>query len=276
MSRHRKRPTHRHQAPRQQAVPRHRAPRHQAPDRQGQPKAAQASPTALSAAVRRVAVTPTFAAGLGVVIAAAMAYPVTKAVISYGGVPPAGGNPCRFEGCVGSPDGRGSLATASPGKRLAPHPSDSGASATAAADRPVMHYQMLRQWQSGFIGQITITVSSGSAPAKWQLRLAYHSAHIIGVWGGRWVLSGDHTVLVTPDGGRSTSAKDGHVQVVVVVSGAPGPPSECAFNGQACRIDQSGWGDAVGSRQPMHSRQESPQPGNWQAGTQQPGGQLSR
>ena len=44
--------------------------------------ATPASATAFSTAVRRVVVTPTFAAGLGVVIAAAMAYPMTKTVIS--------------------------------------------------------------------------------------------------------------------------------------------------------------------------------------------------
>jgi hypothetical protein len=211
-----------------------------------------------------------------VVIAAAMAYPMTKTVISYGATPPAGGNPCHLEGCVGGTDGRGSPVTASPGKRLAPHSSAAGAGGTLAVGRPVMHYQILRQWQSGFIGQITITVSSGSAPANWRLRLAYQPARIIGVWGGRWARSGDHAVLVTPDRGSSASAVDGHVQIVVVVSGSPGPPAECAFNGQACRIDRSGWASAAGSRQPVYSRQDNRQPGNWQPEIQPPGGHLSR
>jgi len=271
MSRHRKRPTPRRQAPRYQAVPRHRAPRHRAPDRPGQSKAARASATALTTAVRHVVVTPTFAAGLGVVIAAAMAYPMAKTVISYGGTPPAGGNRCQLEGCVGGTDGRGSPATASPGKRLAPHSSVSGAGGTVAAGQPVMHYQMLRQWQSGFIGQITITDFPGSAPANWRLRLAYQSARIIGVWGGRWAPSGDHAVLVTPNGSGRSPSGGGHVQVVVVVSGSPGPPTGCVFNGQACRMDRSGWAYAAGGRQPEGSRQGYRQPG-----IQQPGGQQSR
>ena len=80
------------------------------------PMATHARPTPLGTAVRRVVVTPTFAAGLGVVIAAGMAYPMTKTVISYGGAPPAGGGSCLTVGCVG--DGSGDLATASPGERL--------------------------------------------------------------------------------------------------------------------------------------------------------------
>src|SRR5499426_4810998 len=110
MSRHRKRPAPRHRAPR------HQAPNHQALEDRGQPMtqpmAAHARPTPLGTAVRRVVVTPTFAAGLGVVIAAVLAYPMTKTVISYGGAPPAGGQPCQVKGCVSTPGDKG-LATAS-------------------------------------------------------------------------------------------------------------------------------------------------------------------
>src|SRR5499427_8472742 len=180
MSRHRKRPAPRHQAPR------HQAPKHQASGRPERPMATAASATAFSTAVRRVVVTPTFAAGLGVVIAAAMSYPMTRTVISYGGTPPAGGSPCRLDGCVGGVNGSGSLATARPGTPLrSPSPatthhgltapSASGAG-TVAAGQPLMQYQTLRQWESGFIGQITISDSSGSIPANWQLRLRYDSA----------------------------------------------------------------------------------------------------
>jgi Cellulose binding domain len=237
--------------------------------------ATPAPATAFSTAVRRVVVTPTFAAGLGVVIAAAMAYPMTKTVISYGGTPPVGGTPCQLDGCVGGTDGSGSLGTASPGSPVGtpspatthPDPTAPLAPGTVAAGQPLMQYQTLRQWESGFIGQITISDLSGSAPANWQLRLAYDSARIIGVWGGRWSSSGDHAVLVTPDTGDGNShAGNGHVQVVVVVSGQPGPPSGCTFNGQACRAGQSGQsggGPAPGNPQPEHqqgSQQPGPQP----------------
>jgi len=244
-----------------------------------QPVATHARPTPLGTAVRRVVVTPTFAAGLGVVIAAGMAYPMTKTVISYGGAPPAGGNPCLTAGCMGD---SGELATASPGQRLetppptarTPDPSASpapgGGGTVAAGPAPVMQYQTLRQWQSGFFGQVTITDPGGHAQAGWQLHLSYGSAHIIGVWGGKWTASGDHAVTVTPDTGEGTT-HDGSssVQVVLAVSGPAGPPSSCEFNGRACQTGQTG-----GHSQPSQSQQpHTTQPGGQQG---QPGGQQGR
>jgi Cellulose binding domain len=229
--------------------------------------ATHARPTPLGTAVRRVVVTPTFAAGLGVVIAAGMAYPMTKTVISYGGAPPAGGGSCLTAGCVS--DGSGELATASPGQRLAPPPPaspdpspvPSGGGAVAAGS-PVMQYQTLRQWDSGFFGQVTITDTGGSEQAKWQLRLSYDSAHIIGVWGGKWSASGDHAVVVTPDSGDGAS-HDGSrsVQVVLAVSGRAGPPSGCDFNGRACQTSDHSQPDGSPSQQQPRSGGEPT--GNW-------------
>jgi len=236
------------------------------------PLATHARPTPLGTAVRRVVVTPTFAAGLGVVIAAGMAYPMTKTVISYGGTPPVGGNPCQTVGCVG--DGSGVLATASPGQPLETPPpaangtdrsassGPGGGGTVAAGPPPVMQYQTLRQWDTGFFGQVTITDSGGSAQDGWQLRLSYDSAHIIGVWGGKWSASGDHAVVVTPDSGDGTS-HDGSrsVQVVLAVSGRAGPPSGCDFNGRACQTsDHSRSGGSSSQQQPRPGGQPT---GNW-------------
>lgn len=227
------------------------APRHQAPRRHKRSEAGRARTSSFSPAVRRVLVTPTFAAGLGIVLAAVLAYPMTRTVISYGGAPPAGGQPCQVKGCGGSTPGDKGLATASPGRRLvtpSPSPRDpavatsaapSPGEAAAGGPQPVMQYQTIRQWPSGFIGEITITSPGGQAPASWQLRLTYSSAHIIGVWGGRWTPSGEHAVLVSPDNADGPTRGGGDsVRVVLAVSGPSGPPSACAFNGQVCRVGQ--------------------------------------
>jgi hypothetical protein len=241
-----------------------------------QPMATHARPTPLGTAVRRVVVTPTFAAGLGVVIAAGMAYPMTKTVISYGGAPPAGGEPCVTAGCVGD---SGELATASPGQRLQtpppaspdPSPVPSGGGAVAAGP-PVMQYQTLRQWDSGFFGQVTVTDTGGSEQANWQLRLSYDSAHIIGVWGGKWSASGDHAVVVTPDSGDGTSHDGGSsVQVVLAVSGRAGPPSSCAFNGRTCQM-----GHTDGQSQPASSPSQDWQSQSTQSGSQHTGSWSGR
>jgi Cellulose binding domain len=267
--------------------------------------------------MRRVVVTPTFAAGLGVVIAAGMALPMTKTVISYGGEPPVGGHPCPVKDCEGGEDS-GTLAGAKPGLPLVTptpttsHPDPSAGTSSGAAGtpgeggaatsgpQPLMQFQTLRQWQSGFIEQITITNPAGPVPANWRLRLTYGSSRIIGVWGGQSSPGGGSTVLVTPSaagggtggssggfgggggtggggtggggtggggtggggaggggaggggfgdgggsrtghggtggGGTGSGGGDGHVQVVLAVSGGPaGPPSGCAFDGRTCR-----------------------------------------
>lgn len=263
MSRHRKRP----------------APKHEASGGRRRSAATHARARDVSVAMRRVVVTPTFAAGLGVVIAAGMALPMTKTVISYGGEPPVGGHPCPVKDCVNGSSGDGgtlagakpglplvtpSPVTPSPGPTAAPTPSRtvvSGGGRPTSGPQPVMQSQTLRQWQSGFIEQITITSPGGPAPANWQLRLSYDQARIIGVWGGQWSPSGGSTVVVTPSagggqagggnglgGGGSTGdghssgggggggTGDGKLQVVLAVSGGhAGPPSGCSFNGRACR-----------------------------------------
>src|SRR5215813_6147375 len=65
------------------------APRHRAQGRNQRPASSEASERRFGAAVRRVVLTPTFAAGLGVVVAAMLAYPM-QTVFSYV-VPGAGG-----------------------------------------------------------------------------------------------------------------------------------------------------------------------------------------
>src|SRR5215468_9771298 len=78
--------------------------RHQAPGPNGSPAAHDASYGRLSSAMRRVVVTPTFAAGLGVVVAAVLAYPmqtvfsyVTPGAFGQGGAD--GGLLCAKGGC---------------------------------------------------------------------------------------------------------------------------------------------------------------------------------
>jgi hypothetical protein len=235
--------------------------------------ASQTRPRAFSTAMRRVVVTPTFAAGLGVVIAAVLAYPMTRTVISYGGRPPAGVAPCVGSGCgTGTQDGGGTPA-ARPGKRLASpapaakHPQPPAPSATGGASapgpQPVMHFQTLNRWPGGFVGQITITGPGVQPSAHWQLRISYGSARIIGVWGGMWASSGDHAVLVTPDSGNGPADGGGDgVQVVLAVSGSPGPPTGCAFDGRACRIGQAGQFPGPDSSQTPSSGPRSPGPGD--------------
>jgi Cellulose binding domain len=225
MSGHRKRP----------------APLTPAPGRHGRSTATQVWVRLLGVGLRRVAVTPTFAAGLGVVIAAIIAYPLTRAVISYGPDPPAAGHPCPIAACATTaPDG-GGLASARPGLRLATprprpqRPRGTPAPSATPSPRPVMTYQTLRQWSGGFEAQVTIAMSAGPLPASWRLRLSYRSAAIVGVWGGTWTARSPHVVVVKPLGqGEPVTSPGGDIRIYVEVTGLPGPPTGCQLNGQPC------------------------------------------
>src|SRR6516225_5476706 len=80
------------------------AARHRAQGLDHSPASAEASGRRFGAAMRRVAVTPTFAAGLGVVVAALLAYPM-QTVFSYvaPGALGQGGLRCGQNGCSRQP-----------------------------------------------------------------------------------------------------------------------------------------------------------------------------
>jgi Cellulose binding domain len=238
MARHRKRP----------------APRHQARGREGRPGAHQAPDRRLGLAMRRVVVTPTFAAGLGVVVAAVLAYPM-RTVFSYaapggGGL---GGIQCGPQGCTRShptgkpvPQGGGILGPSPAPARTRPAATPAaGGGASSDADsgggvpaQPQLSYRIARYWQGGFSGLITIKFPSGSVPATWRLRFGYPGGQIVNLSPKGHLQSGGHGAVVrsadyTP-GGNGTGG--GTFAVSVGVRGKPARPAHCAFNGEPCRI----------------------------------------
>ncbi len=194
--------------------------------------------------LRRIAVTPTFAAGLGIVIAAVIAYPLTRTVISYGPEPPVAEHPCPVTACATNAPGSGGLASAKPGQPLPsprprPRPRHPQVKPAVGGPRLVMTYQTLHQWAGGFAGEVIITMPAGQLPASWRLRLSYRLGAIGNVWGGAWTARGPRVVVVSgtgnsgsPDTGYGGSA--GEIRIYLAVTGPPGPPTGCALNGQPC------------------------------------------
>lgn len=216
--------------------------------------ATQAQARGVSSAMRRTVVTPTFAAGLGVVIAAVLAvtYPMARTVISFGKDPPAGGSPCPIKNCLASGGaGPGEPAIVKPGRKLVtPAPARAkthGSAAAPGGPRPggpgtpppsgaAVQYQTVYQWQNAFVEEVVISPAAGSPSANWRLLLTYSSAHIFKVWGASWVPQGEHTALVQPGGPGGQPPPGGSIiRVYLAVTGSPGPPSGCSFGGQACR-----------------------------------------
>ncbi len=202
--------------------------------------------------MRRVVVTPTFAAGLGVVVAAVLAYQM-QTVFTYvtpGAMGP-GASQCGQAGCAhqaghgkpapfgigggvlnpplprsGTADGDGAAGTS----RQQP----GGGSTTVA--QPQLSYKITSKWQGGFWGQITITFP-GPVPAAWHLRFGYPGGHILGVNpDGRLAPNGHAAVVRSSDYAGGTGPGGRTFAVGVGVQGVPTRPARCSFDGEACHI----------------------------------------
>src|SRR5215831_9044561 len=250
MARHRKRPVSRHQAP--------------GPN--GGPAAYEAPYGRLGSAMRRVVVTPTFAAGLGVVVAAVLAYPM-QTVFSYV-VPGAlgqGGLRCGQDGCTrqpatGQPEPFGAAGGAlnpSPPASAKPaggHDGSTGSTGSTGSSgssgssgqqtgtdgtvvvQPRLSYKITSKWQGGFWSQITITFP-GDVPANWHLRIGYPGGHILGMNPDSHLAPNGHAAVVRSSDYATGSGPDGRTFAIGVgVQGVPTHPARCSFNGEPCHI----------------------------------------
>jgi hypothetical protein len=260
MARHRKRP----------------GSRQEAFGRDGVPAASEAPESRLGPAMRRVVVTPTFAAGLGVVVAAVLAYPM-QTVFSYvaPGALGRGGLVCDSNGCSHQPvpngkadpfgtGGSGALGQPQPGSAKqdndgapsASKPAGSGGGTSAKQDndgapsaskpagsggtttaaRPQLSYKITSKWQGGFWGQITITFP-GAVPASWSLRFGYPGGHILGMNPDSHLAPNGHAVTVRSTDYSGGAGPGGRTFAVGVgVQGMPTHPARCTFDGRACHI----------------------------------------
>ena len=212
----------------------------------------------LSPALRRLVVTPTFAAGLGVVVAAFLAANMSRTVLHFSAPLPS--NQCTAGGCHAKEPHGGTLASARPGVHItpkapatsgpaaAPEPGSTGSAAggsngpQASADRkePLsITYRQLDEWPGGFADQITISGLSGTRPHDWSLGFSYPGARIAGVQGARWEPgSGGSTGVVARGvawpGWAQENSGTARARLTVIVNGRPGPPSGCTFDGEPC------------------------------------------
>ncbi len=211
--------------------------------------------------MRRVVVTPTFAVGLGVVVAAVLAYPM-QTVFNYA-APNA--VPCPETSCGGMNTQDGGEPASVPGNRLStPGPSAThaatkrpgsaartgrpgGAGGHTTAAQPELSYQTSGKWHWGFDGTILIKFRPRLAHGNWRLRFGYPSAHILTVWGaGRHLPHGTHSVAVAPRDWPGQDSSGRLLRISIEVAGPPGPPHWCLFNGRPCHVSQRP-GDQQGS-----------------------------
>jgi hypothetical protein len=238
----------------------------------GQPQAKQPRDRHVGPAFRRLMVTPTFAAGLGVVVAAGLAVSMTSRTVLHFSGPE--GKPCVIRGCVTGANrspGAGTPASASPGKRLVPstlgpensaRPSPSFTGGHGGEDsrhhsgsKVVVDYETTQRFSWGFDGKITISGLSDSALSTWRLGFNYPGTRIVEVQGAQWQPTGDDSGVAqaetfggtgqngsdSGDGRSSGSGPDsyGHdsqntVVITIEASGTPSTPSDCRFDDTPC------------------------------------------
>jgi Cellulose binding domain len=216
------------------------------PARGGAPAREPGTCRARLAMARSLMVTPWFAAGAGIVIAAALAVD-SPAALTY--VPADPGVRCPVSGCTGAGSGHGpDLATATPGVPFSagsgPRAGTSPGPALPGGAGPATQvgYQVVRRWSSGFVATITVPASARTNP--WRLHLAFSSAHVDQVWGARWRSSGNG------DAGTATGPWPGHGrgrgpggesrlgdgQLMISATGTATTPSACRLDGVSCRF----------------------------------------
>ena len=238
----------------------------------GQLQAKQPRDGHVGPAFRRLMVTPTFAAGLGVVVAAGLAVSMTSRTVLHFSGPE--GKPCVVRGCatgVNRSPGAGTPASASPGKRLVPatlspensaRPSPSFTGGQGGEDsghhsgsHVVIDYETTQRFTWGFDGKITISGLSDSALSTWQLGFSYPGTRIVEVQGAQWQSTGDDSGVAQAEtsgstghngsdsghggsggSGQDSSGPGGQNTVVITIeaSGTPGAPSDCRFDNTTC------------------------------------------
>ena len=204
--------------------------------------------------MRRVVVTPTFAAGLGVVVAAVLAYPM-RTVFNYAS--PNDGATCQVAGCgIGSQPGghtasgpthrlsthgaggtRSGSKGSAQGARHAPAGGGGGGGQPAAA-APQLSYQTASKAHWGFNGTIVISFKPKLAHQHWRLQFSYPSARILKVSAGSniHIQHSQHTALVASLNSPAHGTVPRLVRVSIQVAGRPGPPGQCSFNGHGCHF----------------------------------------
>jgi hypothetical protein len=207
-------------------------------------------------------VTPTFAAGLGVVVAAFLAANMSRTVLHFSA--PVPGNQCSAGSCHAQEPHGGTLASARPGVHITPsgpaaaspatgiQPGGTAAAAggggtpqpSPGAPSLSIRYQQVGQWPGGFADQITISGLSGTTTRGWSLAFAYPGSRIAGVQGAHWEpgstgggVARDATSRPVWSQAQSSTAP---VRLMVIVEGQPAAPSGCAFNGEPCTFAAPG------------------------------------
>jgi hypothetical protein len=184
--------------------------------------------------------TPWFAAGAGIVIAAAVAVG-SPAALTYSQAGPS--VPCSAS-CTGTAPQRPDVATASPGVALKVSGGHGRGAASAGSALPgaaksgagaQIGYQVIGHRHRAFIA--IITVPGDLKPGTWSLAFAFSTARVERVWGALWQPAangaGGTAFGPTQWAGRPPGAA-GARQFLILAKGTSKTPSTCTLDGVSC------------------------------------------
>lgn len=174
---------------------------------------------------RQILKTPTFALGLSVVAAAALAFGSTQTYLRFSGSgPDPRCGPARTANCANP--------AASPGT----NPSAPG-TAHAAARSVRITYQKLSTSPTGFTSELIITNGSAHPLSNWHLAIAYKNSRVTDVTGAQWQPQpGRASGTITPAPLSDPLGAHQTVRLSYTATGTPHAPTSCTFNGVRCRI----------------------------------------
>ena len=191
---------------------------------------------------RSLLLTPWFAAGAGIVIAAAVAVG-SPAALTYSPSSPV--LRCSESGCVSPAPDHPDVATASPGVALkvrgghghgaSAGSAPSGAGKAGGRARYRLGYRVVRHRRRRFVA--LITMPGALAPGSWSLAFAFPSARVEQVWGAQWqpLASGEGgTALASAQWAGDPLGWPTPGQLVIMGRGASTAPMSCRLNGVRC------------------------------------------
>ena len=194
-------------------------------------------------------VTPWFAAGAGVVIAAGLFLSAPHAVLSFAPAPDYV-TACPQQ-CAPAPAGptAGSLTNAKPGVQIAT-PKPALRRAPPAPPRPSSVTASAKitfrlQWQQGGAFGALITVQADHDIAGWTMAFAIPGARISHVFGASWQpsASGNGGTAADPAGPAGQSGQGPQWQpsadsarFLIIANGPPARPADCLFDGVSCHF----------------------------------------
>ena len=184
---------------------------------------------------RRVGKVPLLPAVTGVVAIGAVVSAISTQQISLnfaGGMPPSGQQAKPQATGSTQPDGKRTRhSTARDDSSLTPR---QGSGVSRSGGRAVtVTFHTVATWQTGFLGEATITNRTNAPIEGWTLILRYPQRKVLSAWDVKLIRKGT-TLIVDNPPEKPTIEPGKSAKVSFAADGSAARPASCSFNGKPC------------------------------------------